>query len=77
MIWLEVIFFNKSRVNDILPALDNDENTKDNIKYVIFCNLLVQLVVVLAIAIHLKLALAITYSGFWQSIKSCVVTTLS
>ena len=35
------ILFNKSRVNVILPALDNDENMKDNIKYVIFCNLLV------------------------------------
>jgi len=41
LISLEITFFNKSHVNVILPALDNDENMKDNIQYVIFCNLLV------------------------------------
>lgn len=41
MVWLEVTIFNKSCVNVILPALVNDENIKNNIKYIIFCNLLV------------------------------------
>ena len=33
MLSLEVTFFDKSRINVILPALDNNENMKDNIKY--------------------------------------------
>ena len=36
MVWRSNILFNKPRVNvTALPALDNDENMKDNIKYVL------------------------------------------